>query len=75
MMLNQTEFLFDSGIIFDGDLSKVFEINEDLITEEATHSWYENDEALHPYDGKQTQNIQDLKDMETVGMNKRTCRF
>ncbi|MDX4034980.1 nickel-dependent hydrogenase large subunit [Aliarcobacter skirrowii] len=70
MMLNQTEFLFDSGIIFDGDLSKVFEINEDLITEEATHSWYENDEALHPYDGKTNPLYTGLKDMKTVGMNK-----
>ena len=70
MMLNQTEFLFDSGIIFDGDLSKVFEINEDLITEEATHSWYENDEALHPYDGKTNPKYTGLKDMKTVGMNK-----
>ena len=38
MQLNRNEFLFDTGIIYDLDLSKVFEINEDLITEEATHS-------------------------------------
>ena len=61
MQLNQNEFLFDTGIIYNGDLSKVFGINEDLITEEATHAWYENNEPLHPYDGKQTQNIQVLK--------------
>ena len=58
MQLNRNEVLFDTGIIYDLDLSKSFEINEDLITEEATHSWYENNEPLHPYDGKTNQNIQ-----------------
>ena len=38
MQLNRSEFLFDTGIIMNQDLSKVYEINEDLITEEATHS-------------------------------------
>ena len=69
MQLNRNEFLFDTGIIYDLDLSKVFEINEDLITEEATHSWYENNEALHPYDGKTNPKYTGLKDMETIGAN------
>lgn len=69
MQLNRNEFLFDTGIIYDLDLSKVFEINEDLITEEATHSWYENNEAFHPYDGKTNPKYTGLKDMETIGAN------
>lgn len=69
MQLNRNEFLFDTGIIYDLDLSKVFEINEDLITEEATHSWYENNEALHPYDGKTNPKYTGLRDMETIGAN------
>ncbi len=69
MQLNRNEFLFDTGIIYDMDLSKVFEINEDLITEEATHSWYENNEPLHPYDGKTNPKYTGLKDMETIGAN------
>ena len=69
MQLNRNEFLFDTGIIYDMDLSKVFEINEDLITEEATHSWYENNEPLHPYDGKTNPKYTGLRDMETIGAN------
>jgi len=69
MQLNRSEFLFDTGIIMDGDLSKVFGINEDLITEEATHSWYADNEALHPYDGKTNPEYTGFKDMDTVGMN------
>lgn len=59
--------LFESGIVYDGDLSKVFEIDEDLITEEATHSWYQNDKALHPYDGETEPNYTGFVDGETVG--------
>ena len=69
MQLNQNEFLFDTGIIYNGDLSKVFGINEDLITEEATHAWYENNEPLHPYDGKTNPKYTGFKDMDTIGMN------
>ena len=67
MQLNQTEHLFDTGIIMNGDLSKVYEINEDLITEEATHAWYEDDEALHPYDGKTNPKYTGMKDKMTIG--------
>lgn len=67
MQLNRTEFLFDSGIIMNGDLSKVYDINEDLITEEATHSWYKDDEPLHPYDGKTNPNYTGMQDKMTVG--------
>ncbi|MCV6608570.1 MAG: nickel-dependent hydrogenase large subunit [Campylobacterales bacterium] len=67
MQLSRGEFLFDSGIIKDGDFSTVHEINEDLITEEATHSWYQDNEPLHPYDGKTNPNYTGLKDMDTVG--------
>ena len=67
MQLNESEFLFNSGFIMDGDLSKVFDINEDLITEEATHSWYENNEPLHPYEGKTNPKYTGLRDMDTIG--------
>lgn len=67
MQLNRTEFLFDSGIIMNGDLSKVHPINEDLITEEATHSWYEDNEPLHPYDGKTNPKYTGMQERMTVG--------
>lgn len=59
--------LFESGIVYDGDLSKVFEIDEDLITEEATHSWYQTDKPLHPYDGETEPKYTGFVDGETVG--------
>ncbi len=67
MELNRSEYLFDTGIILNGDLSKVYPINEDLITEEATHSWYADNEPLHPYNGKTNPNYTGLKDKMTVG--------
>lgn len=69
MQLNRNDFLFDSGIIYNADLSKVFDINENLITEEATHSWYKDNEPLHPYDGKTNPEYTGLIDAKTIGMN------
>lgn len=60
------DWLFDSGYIKNGDLSKVYEVDESLITEEATHSWYKNDKPLHPYDGETDPNYTGFVDMKTV---------
>ncbi len=64
--LGANEFLFDSGYILGGDLSKVFEIDENKITEEATHSWYKNDAALHPFDGQTEPNYTGFKSEKTL---------
>lgn len=61
------EFLYSSGIVKDRDLTQLHAINEDLITEEATHSWYENNEALHPYEGKTNPHYTGFKDGQSVG--------
>ena len=58
--LGANEWLFESGYIKNGDLSKVYEVDEALITEEATHSWYKNDKPLHPYDGETEPNYTGL---------------
>lgn len=60
------EFLFDSGIILNGDLSKIHDLDESKITEEATHSWYKNDAPLHPYDGEQEPNYTGFVDGENI---------
>jgi Ni,Fe-hydrogenase I large subunit len=43
------------GIIMNRDLSKVYEVDHNKITEYVTHSWYEypdgDDKARHPWDG------------------------
>ena len=56
----------DTSFILNGDLSKVIECDESKITEEATHSWYKNDSALHPYDGQTEPNYTGLKDEKTL---------
>lgn len=60
------EFLFDSGIVLNGDLSKIHDLDESKITEEATHSWYKNDAPLHPYDGEQEPNYTGFVDGENI---------
>ncbi len=65
--VGRDEYLFDSGYILKGDLTEVLEINEDLITEEATHSWYQDDEPQHPYDGTTIPNHTGFVDGESIG--------
>ncbi|MDN5377065.1 MAG: quinone-reactive Ni/Fe-hydrogenase large subunit [Sulfurospirillum sp.] len=67
-------FLFDSGVMFAEDVInlvtgkpyKVHDLDESKITEEATHSWYQDDEALHPYDGKTNPKYTGFKEEQTV---------
>ncbi len=66
-MIGRDQYLFDGGYILDGDISKVFDINEDLITEEATHSWYKDDDPQHPYDGTTVPNHTGFVDGESIG--------
>ncbi len=67
MLIGRGDYLFSSGYVLDGDLSKAYDINEDLITEEATHSWYKDNEPLHPYEGKTNPNYTGLREGESVG--------
>ncbi len=47
-----SELLFPSGLVLDGDISKVHEVDPNKITEDVTHSWYKGSGAPeHPYDG------------------------
>ncbi|PHQ64681.1 MAG: hydrogenase 2 large subunit [Sulfurimonas sp.] len=45
--------LFPSGVVLNGDLSKLYPLDQTKITEDVSHAWYEgaNDKGLHPYDG------------------------
>ncbi|WP_173787603.1 nickel-dependent hydrogenase large subunit [Campylobacter lari] len=64
--VSSDEWLFEGGIIRNGDLSKVEEVDEAKITEEAIRSWYADNEALHPYDGKTNPNYTGLVDGESI---------
>ncbi|MBA3025632.1 MAG: nickel-dependent hydrogenase large subunit [Sulfurimonas sp.] len=45
--------LFPSGVVLNGDLTKLYPLDQTKITEDVSHAWYEgaNDKGLHPYDG------------------------
>jgi len=45
--------LFPSGVVLNGDLTKLHPLEQTKITEDVSHAWYEgaNDKGLHPYDG------------------------
>ena len=46
------DLLFASGLVLDGDLSKVHTLDPNKISEDVTHSWYKGSGAPeHPYDG------------------------
>ncbi|EAK0826003.1 nickel-dependent hydrogenase large subunit [Campylobacter fetus] len=64
--LGANEFLFEGGYILNGDVSKVYDVDESKITEEATRSWYKNDAPLHPYDGQTEPNYTGFKDAKTM---------
>lgn len=51
----QTPFpdaLFPSGVVLNGDLAQVIEVDPLKVTEDVKHSWYEGEEALHPSVGE-----------------------
>lgn len=64
--LGANEFLFDGGYILNGDISKVYEVDEMKITEEVTKSWYKGDKPLQPYDGQTIPDYTGLKDVKTL---------
>jgi len=44
--------LFPSGLVLDGDITKVHEVDQSKITEDVTHAWYKGSGAPeHPYEG------------------------
>lgn len=72
--INSKEYLFDSGIMYGEDVInllkgkpfKVHQLDESKITEEATHAWYKDDAAYHPYEGRQEPNYTGFKDAKTI---------
>lgn len=71
MQVGPDEYLYSTGIVKNGDLSKLYEVDESLISEEVTHSWYkyENTDkvALHPYDGQTTPEYTGFEDGTSIG--------
>jgi len=47
-----SQLLFPSGLVLNGDLSRVYEFDQEKVKEDVTHSWFKGDDILHPFDGK-----------------------
>ncbi len=58
--------LFESGVMYNHDFSKVEPFDSSKITEEASRSWYDNDAPLSPYEGETNPFYTDLNDDGTL---------
>ena len=47
----KSELLFPSGVVLNGDLSKVIPFDQSKVTEDVTHAWYSASAPQHPFDG------------------------
>lgn len=71
MQIGENEYLYSTGIVKDGDLNKLYDLDENLIAEEVTNSWYKyegtDEVALHPYDGQTTPEYTGFQDGTSIG--------
>ncbi|MEC4725371.1 nickel-dependent hydrogenase large subunit [Shewanella sp. D64] len=65
-VLADGEFIFDQGVIMDGDLANVSDLNPDFIKEDVSHAWYKADGPQHPYDGTTIPDYTGFVERETV---------
>ncbi|GGI87126.1 nickel-dependent hydrogenase large subunit [Shewanella gelidii] len=65
-VLADGEYMFDGGVIMNGDLTSVTDIDNDLIKEDVTHSWYKADGAQHPYEGTTIPDYTGFVERDTV---------
>jgi len=65
-LLNRTEHLFQSGYIKNGDLSKVYDIDDMKIEEDVTYAWYKGHRPLQPYNGATEPEYTGFIDGDTV---------
>ncbi|MCD6258387.1 MAG: nickel-dependent hydrogenase large subunit [Helicobacteraceae bacterium] len=58
--------LFPSGVVLNGDLTKLYPLDQTKITEDVSHAWYEgaNDKGLHPFEGVTTPKYTGLETKE-----------
>ncbi len=49
--IGQAKNLFPAGIVLNKDLTTVLPFDQSKVTEDVTHSWYEGDSVLQPFNG------------------------
>lgn len=57
----KSALLFPSGTVMNGDLKSYQPFDQSKVTEDVTHSWYEGDKPLHPFDGETIPNYTGLE--------------
>lgn len=71
ILIGKGQNLLSSGIVLNGDISKLIPIDENLIKEEVTNSWYiyenTNESQLQPYDGQTNPKYTGFKDGQSIG--------
>ncbi|MGX3044808.1 nickel-dependent hydrogenase large subunit [Helicobacter sp. T3_23-1056] len=71
IQVGEDEYLYSTGVVKNGDLNTLHEVDESLIAEEVTHSWYKYENTdkvgLHPYDGQTTPNYTGFEDGTSIG--------
>lgn len=65
-LLGDGQYLFNQGVIMNGDLAGVSDLNPDLIKEDVTHSWYKAGGPQHPYDGTTVPDYTGFVERDTV---------
>jgi len=57
--------LFPSGVVLNGDLTKLIPLDQSKIAEDVSHAWYKEDsKPRHPYEGKTEPNYTGLEKKE-----------
>ncbi|WP_394129468.1 nickel-dependent hydrogenase large subunit [Shewanella maritima] len=65
-VLADGQYMFDQGVIMNGDLAGVSDIDPDSIKEDVTHAWYKADGAQHPYEGTTVPDYTGFVERDTV---------
>ena len=60
----KSKMLFPSGVVLNGDLSKLIPLDQSKIAEDVSHAWYKGDKPLHPYEGTTDPNYTGLEKKE-----------
>ncbi|GIU28004.1 nickel-dependent hydrogenase large subunit [Shewanella sp. MBTL60-007] len=65
-LLGDGQYMFNQGVIMNGDLANVSDLDPDKIAEDATHAWYKADAPQHPYDGTTVPDYTGFVERDTV---------
>ncbi|QSX28501.1 nickel-dependent hydrogenase large subunit [Shewanella cyperi] len=65
-LLADGEYLFNAGVILNGDINGVQDLDPSLIAEDVTHAWYSAPASQHPFDGTTVPQYTGFVERDTV---------